>query len=111
MKTTLLALGAATFIALTAPAFAGPPAASSTPAAASSSSSVSTPARSSSSANSMQQVVSAAQTKLKADSIYTGAINGRRDAATIAAIRTFQTRNHLTVNGRLDASTRRALGI
>lgn len=106
-KTTVLALGAATFLALAAPAFAAPPAASSTPAAASSSSAPAAHAPRMTSA----QLISAAQTKLKTDSIYNGPVNGRRDAATIAAIRTFQTRNHLTVNGRLDASTRRALGI
>jgi peptidoglycan hydrolase-like protein with peptidoglycan-binding domain len=109
-KTTVLALGAATFIVLAPPAFAAPPAASSTPAAASASSAAPA-ARPASSHMTATQLVSAAQTKLKADSIYSGPVNRRRDAATIAAIRTFQTRNHLTVNGRLDASTRRALGI
>ncbi len=105
-KTTLIALGAATFIALAAPAFAAPPAAS-TPASASSSSAATT----SSTRMTTAQLVSAAQTKLKQDNLYSGAINGRRDAATIASIRSFQTQNHLTVNGRLDAATRRALGI
>jgi len=106
-KTTVLALGAATFLALAAPAFAAPPA-SSTPAAASSSSAA---APAASHMTAAQQLVSRAQTKLKQDNLYTGAINGRRDAATIASIRSFQTAQHLTVNGRLDARTRRALGI
>jgi peptidoglycan hydrolase-like protein with peptidoglycan-binding domain len=110
MKTTLLALGAATFIALAAPAFAAPPAATSTPAAASSSSTQAA-AQSSSSMNAAQQLVSRAQTKLKADSLYNGPINGQRTPATVSAIRSFQTAHRLTVNGRLDASTRRALGI
>jgi peptidoglycan hydrolase-like protein with peptidoglycan-binding domain len=100
-KTTVLSLAAATFIALAAPAFAAPPAASSTPAAVSSASHQAA----------APNVVSRAQTKLKADNLYTGAINGQRDAATIASIRSFQTAHHLTVNGRLDAATRRALGI
>lgn len=104
-KTTVLALGAASFLALAAPAFAAPPAASATPAAATSHTAAP------SHMNAAQQLVSRAQTKLKQDNLYTGAINGRRDAATIASIRTFQTQNHLTVNGRLDARTRRALGI
>ena len=107
-KTTVLALGAATFLAFAAPAFAAPPAASSTPAAASSSASAMPAAAHQTAA---QQLVSRAQTKLKQDNLYTGAINGRRDAATIASIRSFQTAHHLTVNGRLDAATRRALGI
>ena len=103
-KTTVLALGAATFLAIAAPAFAAPPAPSSTPAA---SSSTAAPSH----MTAAEQLVSRAQTKLKQDNLYTGAINGRRDAATIASIRSFQTQNHLTVNGRLDAATRRALGI
>ena len=52
-----------------------------------------------------------AQTKLKADGLYGGAITGRRDTATIAAIRRFQTQHHLAVSGRLTHETLQALGV
>ena len=52
-----------------------------------------------------------AQTKLKTDGLYNGPINGQRDTVTIAAIRQFQTQHHLAVNGRLNAATKRALGV
>lgn len=106
-KTTVLALGAATFLAIAAPAFAVPPTPSATPAASASSTATAHAATRMTAA----QLISAAQTKLKADNLYSGPINGHRDTATVAAIRRFQQHNHLTVNGRLDASTRRALGI
>lgn len=52
-----------------------------------------------------------AQTKLKADHLYNGPINGRINDATTLAIRNFQARNDLVQTGRLDGPTRHALGV
>lgn len=52
-----------------------------------------------------------AQTKLKADHLYNGPINGRINDATTVAIRNFQARNNLVQTGRLDGPTRHALGV
>jgi peptidoglycan hydrolase-like protein with peptidoglycan-binding domain len=107
MKKSLFALASVCALAIAVPAFAAPgaaPAAAvSTPAAASASTSASAPTHLS--------LTARAQTKLKTLSLYSGPVNGRRDATTIAAIRSFQTQNHLSVNGRIDAPTRRALGV
>jgi hypothetical protein len=51
-----------------------------------------------------------AQTRLKALGLYAGKINGKRDPATVAAIKRFQARQQLTVSGRLTPETLRALG-
>lgn len=52
-----------------------------------------------------------AQQKLHDLNLYTGDINGQRSAAYVSALRRFQREHHLTVNGRLDARTKQALGI
>jgi peptidoglycan hydrolase-like protein with peptidoglycan-binding domain len=116
MKKMLLALSAASLL-ITAPAMAAPPAAPAAPAATSQTT-MRTPtnAASSSSASRAQparrpSLYVRVQQKLKADNLYNGVINGRRNEATIQAIRAFQRQNHLTVNGRLDAATQRALGV
>ena len=106
MKKIILALAAASALAVAAPSFAATGGStSSTPAA--SSSTAATPAA----APTHLSLLARVQTKLKTLNIYSGAVNGRRDAATIAAIRSYQTQNHLAVNGRIDAATRRSLGI
>jgi peptidoglycan hydrolase-like protein with peptidoglycan-binding domain len=111
MKSMLLALSAVSFL-IAAPAFAAPP--SSAPAPAQQSS-MRTPTNTVSSAAAQRarppSLYVRAQTKLKADNLYRGAINGRRNEATIQAIRAFQRQHHLNVNGRLDAATQRALGV
>lgn len=53
----------------------------------------------------------AAQTKLKADHLYSGPINGERNDQTQQAIRTFQARHRMPETGNLDHATRQALGI
>jgi len=58
-----------------------------------------------------QALWQAAQTKLKADHLYAGPINGERSDDTKDAIRVFQTRHHLPQTGNLDRATRQALGI
>jgi peptidoglycan hydrolase-like protein with peptidoglycan-binding domain len=52
-----------------------------------------------------------AQMKLRDLGQYTGAVNGRRDDATVAAIKKFQSNNHLPVSGRLTPETVKALGV
>lgn len=52
-----------------------------------------------------------AQRALKTEGYYSGAETGRMDEETAGAIKRFQIRNGLTVNGELDAGTRAALGI
>jgi len=111
MKKILLALSAASVLLATPVAFAGPPAAGSPAAPAAQTTTMRTPANASTAASSGQSLYARAQTKLKADNLYRGAINGRRTEATIRAIRNFQGAHHLTVNGRLDAPTQQALGV
>jgi len=53
--------------------------------------------------------IAAAQETLKQQGFYYGGVTGQKDADTAAAIRRFQIRNGLAVNGNLDAETQRAL--
>jgi peptidoglycan hydrolase-like protein with peptidoglycan-binding domain len=55
--------------------------------------------------------VRSAQTQLKNDGFYKGAIDGIDGPMTHAAIRKFQHSNNLAVNGRLDSQTRTQLGL
>jgi peptidoglycan hydrolase-like protein with peptidoglycan-binding domain len=55
--------------------------------------------------------VRAAQQQLKNDGYYSGRIDGIDGPMTMAAIRSYQSANNLTVNGRLDSQTRDRLGI
>lgn len=52
-----------------------------------------------------------AQGRLKELGDYRGPVNGKRDAATIAAIKKFQTAQKLPVSGRLTPETVKALGV
>jgi peptidoglycan hydrolase-like protein with peptidoglycan-binding domain len=54
---------------------------------------------------------SRAQAKLKDLGDYAGAVNGKRDNATISAIKKFQTAQKLKVSGRLTPETVKALGV
>ncbi|MEY2573512.1 MAG: N-acetylmuramoyl-L-alanine amidase [Verrucomicrobiota bacterium] len=55
--------------------------------------------------------VESAQKKLKDDGFYYGEINGKKDADTTAAIRRYQIRNGLQINGELNPETLRSLGL
>ncbi|HSV62309.1 MAG TPA: peptidoglycan-binding domain-containing protein [Chthoniobacterales bacterium] len=55
--------------------------------------------------------VQSAQQKLKDEGFYYGDINGQKDADTTAAIRRYQIRNGLQINGELNAETLRSLGL
>lgn len=57
------------------------------------------------------QATESAQKKLKDEGFYYGAINGRKDADTTAAIRRYQIRNGMKITGELDNETQRALGL
>jgi len=50
------------------------------------------------------------QVALRAHGLYFGAIDGISGAGTVAAVREFQRRHHLPIDGRAGASTRKALG-
>jgi peptidoglycan hydrolase-like protein with peptidoglycan-binding domain len=52
-----------------------------------------------------------AQIKLKELGDYTGPISGKRDHATIVAIKRFQSVQHLPVSGHLTPETVKALGV
>ncbi|MBL8543084.1 MAG: peptidoglycan-binding protein [Hyphomonadaceae bacterium] len=52
-----------------------------------------------------------AQQKLKDVNLYTGAIDGTRNAAYVRALERFQREHHLTADGRLNHQTRAALGV
>ena len=58
-----------------------------------------------------QGIVESAQQALKDQGFYYGEVNGQKTAETTAAIRRYQIRNGLTVNGELDADTKRSLGL
>jgi len=55
--------------------------------------------------------VQSAQQKLKDEGFYYGDITGQKDADTTAAIRRYQIRNGLQINGELNAETLRSLGL
>lgn len=55
--------------------------------------------------------VESAQQKLKDEGFYYGEINGKKDADTTAAIRRYQIRNGLQINGELNDETLRSLGL
>lgn len=57
------------------------------------------------------EVIRDAQTRLKAGGFYSGAINGRYDKETAAAVTRYQIRNGLQITGKLDEQTRYALGL
>ncbi len=52
-----------------------------------------------------------AQMKLKDMGQYNGAVTGKRDDATVAAIKKFQSSKNLPVSGRLTPETIKALGV
>ena len=55
--------------------------------------------------------VRAAQTKLKDDGLYDGAIDGVAGNQTRSAVRTYQTNKGLPSTGQIDSATAKALGI
>ncbi|MDQ2660108.1 MAG: peptidoglycan-binding protein [Verrucomicrobiota bacterium] len=55
--------------------------------------------------------VEAVQRTLKEQGFYYGAVSGTKDADTTAALRRYQIRNGLQINGELNAETRKALGV
>ena len=57
------------------------------------------------------ETIRAVQSRLKTGGFYFGEINGRNDSRTSAAITRYQIRNGLQITGKLDAPTRRALGV
>lgn len=57
------------------------------------------------------QMIQDVQQMLKDQGFYYGEVNGEKNADTIAAIRRFQIRNGLQVNGELNDETLRVLGI
>src|SRR3954451_17093554 len=58
-----------------------------------------------------EPAVESAQKKLKDDGFYYGEINGKKDADTTAAIRRYQIRNGVQINGELNPETLRSLGL
>ncbi|HEY0368126.1 MAG TPA: peptidoglycan-binding protein [Chthoniobacterales bacterium] len=56
-------------------------------------------------------VIASAQQKLKEQGFYYGEITGQKDADTAAAIRRFQIRNGLKINGELNDETAKSLGV
>lgn len=111
MKKMLFVASAASLLAITGAAIAAPAAAGSSAAATQQASNVRTPTHAANASQSSADLYRAVQSKLKADNLYNGPINGRRTDATIQAITSFQVRNHLAQTGRLDAPTRHALGV
>jgi peptidoglycan hydrolase-like protein with peptidoglycan-binding domain len=57
------------------------------------------------------QMIESVQQALKDQGFYYGEVTGEKNADTIAAIRRFQIRNGLQVNGELNDETLRALGV
>src|SRR3954453_21187545 len=55
--------------------------------------------------------IESAQQKLKDEGFYYGELNGKKDADTTAAIRRYQIRNGLQINGELNPETLRSLGL
>ncbi|HEX8280681.1 MAG TPA: peptidoglycan-binding domain-containing protein, partial [Chthoniobacterales bacterium] len=57
------------------------------------------------------QLTASAQQTLKDQGFYYGEVTGNKDSDTSAAIRRYQIRNGLQVNGELNAETLKSLGI
>lgn len=57
------------------------------------------------------QLIASAQQLLKEQGFYYGNVDGKKSADTTAAIRRYQIRNGLGINGELTAETQRSLGI
>ena len=55
--------------------------------------------------------IASAQQKLKEQGFYYGEVSGQKNADTVAAIRRYQIRNGLAVNGELDAETQKSIGV
>lgn len=91
-------------------AFAAPPAAAPAAAASTQVSAPAAPMHSSARASNAD-LYRRAQQKLKDVNLYTGAIDGTRNAAYVRALERFQREHHLTADGRLNHQTRTALGI
>jgi peptidoglycan hydrolase-like protein with peptidoglycan-binding domain len=56
-------------------------------------------------------LIASVQQKLKDQGFYYGEITGQKDADTTAAIRRYQIRNGLQINGELNAETQKNLGV
>lgn len=104
MKARYLIPGLAAALLATS-AFASPPAAA-PPAPASATAPLQHASRVSTS-----ELYRRAQQKLKDMNLYTGAVDGRRSGSYVHALERFQREHHLTADGRLNQSTRAALGI
>lgn len=113
MKSRLLLTGLAATALIASPVLAATPATTSAtpPAATSSQTAHSMQAPSSARKTDNTALYRSAQQKLHDLNLYSGEINGQRSSAYVSALRRFQREHHLTVNGRLDARTRQALGI
>jgi len=85
------------------------PAASSTAAPAARTTHASAPAHSASTSNTA--LYRSAQQKLKDMGLYTGPVDGTRNAAFVSALRKYQQDHHIQVSGRLNGQTQRSLGI
>ncbi|MEO7168504.1 MAG: peptidoglycan-binding domain-containing protein [Chthoniobacterales bacterium] len=57
------------------------------------------------------QTTATVQQALKEQGFYYGAVNGQKTADTTAALRRYQIRNGLQINGEIDAETLRSLGV
>lgn len=57
------------------------------------------------------QIVESVQQKLKDQGFYYGEVTGKKDADTTAAVRRYQIRNGLQINGEINAETQRSLGL
>jgi peptidoglycan hydrolase-like protein with peptidoglycan-binding domain len=124
MHARLSLLTATAAILFATSALAAPPttsAASSTPAAASSTATPAAPAantRMAAASTSQTRTTSSstalytrAQQKLKEMGLYSGPLDGSRNATFVTSLRKFQRDHHLQVSGRLNTQTQRALGI
>lgn len=120
MKARLLLPGLAAALLLTSPALAASPAAAplSSSGGAPMTSTATSGAQTTQHAatQSSARAVSAnwdrrAQSKLKELSLYTGPIDGHRNAAYVRALEQFQRSHNIQANGRLNSQTRTALGI
>lgn len=57
------------------------------------------------------ETVRTAQTRLKTDGFYHGAVTGSYDSETAAAVTRYQIRHGLEISGKLDSATAQALGV
>ena len=111
MKSRSLLIGIAAATLLAAPALAAPPAATTKPTVPAPAPAAGTVKPAMTRAARHRELYKTAQEKLKGMSLYSGPVDGERNASFVKSVEDFQKQHKLKVTGLLTAETQKALGI